>query len=172
MLVRREQFLEVGGFNESLETSEDYELCVRLRGKGYRIMSDPSVRAVHLAPPKSIKELYKKELWHGKEMVRALSGGNIAISKSLIYAVHLSMCLIGTVISLGLCVANVSCWPLAVFGGLLVASPFVLALRTALKDGAYKELFHMTALYAIYGFARAICLIRLRQNQDRKGSRW
>ncbi len=47
LAVRRECFLEVGGFNESLEVGEDVDLCWRITNKGYVIEYRPSARVLH-----------------------------------------------------------------------------------------------------------------------------
>lgn len=49
MLVRKEAFWEVGGFDEKFFMYwEDVDLCHRLRKAGYRIVLLPSVRATHI----------------------------------------------------------------------------------------------------------------------------
>jgi len=69
MLVRRTSFEAVGGFAPSLETSEDVDFCSRLRKRGYRIFLDPEISAVHHGAPAGVREMFKRELWHGKTMV-------------------------------------------------------------------------------------------------------
>jgi GT2 family glycosyltransferase len=49
MMLRREVFEEVGGFNEEyLLCGSDVMLCLRIRSLGYRILYDPFVRLEHL----------------------------------------------------------------------------------------------------------------------------
>jgi mycofactocin system glycosyltransferase len=47
LLVRREGFLETGGFNESLVVGEDVDLCWRIRRQGFHIDYLPSGRVLH-----------------------------------------------------------------------------------------------------------------------------
>jgi cellulose synthase/poly-beta-1,6-N-acetylglucosamine synthase-like glycosyltransferase len=48
MMVRREVFQEVGGFNENLAYSfNDVDLCLRLRQKGYSIIYTPDAELYH-----------------------------------------------------------------------------------------------------------------------------
>ena len=46
LLVRREVFLSVGGFNETLETAEDVDLCYRLGSQGV-IVWNSGMEAIH-----------------------------------------------------------------------------------------------------------------------------
>src|SRR5207237_2176262 len=47
LAVRAEAFRRVQGFDPTLETCEDVDLCQRLRAAGYRVMSDHRLRSVH-----------------------------------------------------------------------------------------------------------------------------
>jgi GT2 family glycosyltransferase len=48
MLVRREAFADVGGFDATLAIAyNDVDLCLRLRGKGWRIVWTPSAELYH-----------------------------------------------------------------------------------------------------------------------------
>jgi GT2 family glycosyltransferase len=48
MLVRREAFMDVGGFDEALTVAyNDVDLCLRLRQAGWRIVWTPSARLCH-----------------------------------------------------------------------------------------------------------------------------
>ncbi|WP_299028602.1 glycosyltransferase family 2 protein [uncultured Thermanaerothrix sp.] len=48
---RRELFEQVGGFDETLLTNEDYEFNARLRGQGKRVYLDPQIRSEYIARP-------------------------------------------------------------------------------------------------------------------------
>lgn len=65
MIVSKEHFFRVGGFDESLITSEDSNLLIRIRKKGYLTISDPIIKNIHYGNPKTIKQFYKKEVWYG-----------------------------------------------------------------------------------------------------------
>jgi glycosyltransferase involved in cell wall biosynthesis len=64
LLVRKKIFQDVGGFDESLITCEDVDLCYRLATKG-RIVSDERLSVIHLGEAATIKEFVKKESWRG-----------------------------------------------------------------------------------------------------------
>lgn len=66
LFCRRTAFDDVGGFDPTLESGEDAELCQRLRSAGYRIHADHAVRVVHLGNAKSLSEHFGKQRWHGR----------------------------------------------------------------------------------------------------------
>lgn len=48
ILVRRQAFLEVSGFSEDYEMyCEDFDLCLKLRQKGWKVFYTPYAKAVH-----------------------------------------------------------------------------------------------------------------------------
>jgi glycosyltransferase involved in cell wall biosynthesis len=64
MFVRRVEFENVSGFDETMVTCEDYDLCLRLRESG-RIVSDPEIVATHHGESASLTHFFKKEYWRG-----------------------------------------------------------------------------------------------------------
>jgi glycosyltransferase involved in cell wall biosynthesis len=68
LAVRRYVFNAVRGFDESLVTGEDAEFGWRISGRGYRLLEDPAVAAVHLGNPKTLTGFYRKERWRGLGM--------------------------------------------------------------------------------------------------------
>jgi len=65
---RRAAFEAVGGYDESLETGEDAELCLRLVKNGGTIWHSKRIEAKHLGNPKSLRGFYGKQRWHGLGM--------------------------------------------------------------------------------------------------------
>src|SRR5262249_26721652 len=75
LAVRADAFREVSGFDTTLETCEDVDLCQRLRAAGYRVLSDDRLRSVHLGDPATLAALFRSELWRGRDNLRlALRG--------------------------------------------------------------------------------------------------
>ena len=66
LLIKRAAFEAICGFDETLETDEDVELCHRLKKNGYQLFLDPEIKCTHLGYPKNIIGMFKRELWHGK----------------------------------------------------------------------------------------------------------
>ncbi|MFW9929299.1 MAG: glycosyltransferase, partial [Candidatus Thorarchaeota archaeon] len=72
MIVHKNLFEKIGGFNEQLTTGEDEKFCEDVRYEGGIILKEPSFKAVHHGYPKSIGSFFKREKWHGLGMKRHL----------------------------------------------------------------------------------------------------
>ncbi|MBI1875759.1 MAG: glycosyltransferase [Acidobacteria bacterium] len=70
LAIRRDVFERAGGFDVSLETCEDVELCQRIRALGFRILNDDRLRNVHLGDPATLGHLFRGELWRGRDNLR------------------------------------------------------------------------------------------------------
>src|SRR3989304_7761914 len=70
---RREWLERVGGYDESLQTNEDYELNVRLRRAGGKIWFDPSIRSVYYARSDLAqlwRQYYRYGFWKARMLLR------------------------------------------------------------------------------------------------------
>jgi glycosyltransferase involved in cell wall biosynthesis len=65
LFISKKFFEEIGGFDESLITGEDYSLCEKATEKGGMITIDKELRVVHLGNPKTIRDFVLREIWHG-----------------------------------------------------------------------------------------------------------
>jgi hypothetical protein len=70
VMVRRSAALEIDGFDETLDTSEDFVFCNRLRQRGYEILSDPALASTHFGDPQTLRDLFKSERWRGRDTLR------------------------------------------------------------------------------------------------------
>lgn len=99
MIILKKYFYILGGFNEKIETGEDYELCKRASKQGARIINNQKLNVVHMRYPKTIKDFFKREMWHGKGDFSSLN--RIFTSKvpllSFVVSVGLVMSIIATV---------------------------------------------------------------------------
>lgn len=64
MMVRRTVFEEVRGFDEELANFDDYDFCLRLRERGYKIIYTPYAKALHLESITRPHILASKMLYH------------------------------------------------------------------------------------------------------------
>lgn len=71
LFISRSFFNDLGGFDESLSSGEDYELCSRASSL-VRIIADNKIRVVHLGNPKTVKDFLTREIWHGIGALGAL----------------------------------------------------------------------------------------------------
>jgi glycosyltransferase involved in cell wall biosynthesis len=70
LAVRREAFEAVGGFDTSLETCEDVDLCRKLTAAGGTLLADQRLRNVHYGDPSTLTHVFFGELWRGRDNVR------------------------------------------------------------------------------------------------------
>jgi glycosyltransferase involved in cell wall biosynthesis len=80
LLVRRQTFERVGGFDESLSTCEDCDLGYRMAAIG-RQMVDARAEVVHSGESRSLRELFRREAWRTRgnfrlAWARPFDGGN------------------------------------------------------------------------------------------------
>jgi glycosyltransferase involved in cell wall biosynthesis len=63
LFINRAVFEKISGFNESLITSEDKDLTLRVLKSGYKAISVSDITVIHLGYEKSLMEFLKKEFW-------------------------------------------------------------------------------------------------------------
>ncbi len=97
--ILREAFERIGGFREDLNTGEDAEICQRLTTGGYRIYESPAAGAIHLGNPKSIREFYRRSVWHGLGMFGTVNRRHID-KPTAMTSLHAVATLVGLVIIL------------------------------------------------------------------------
>lgn len=67
IFIRKDTFLDVGGFDESLNSGEDSEITSRLKNKGYSVKIDAKMSIIHLGFPSKIIPFIKRQLWHSAD---------------------------------------------------------------------------------------------------------
>jgi len=96
LLIRRDLFERLGGFDESLETGEDYEFCQRAVQAGAEIVNDPALRVVHHDFPKDLPAFVRREAWHGRGDLRswrAFLNSKVAVGAAVFLFAHLLLLL-------------------------------------------------------------------------------
>lgn len=158
LVIRGSVFRQSGGFDETLQTGEDAELCFRLRSTGHRIWENPKIEAVHLGNPKSLTGFYKKQRWHGLGML-----GTYRISpfdKPLIMT--LGFALSGFLLLVYMVAATLNQIPFyPVMLLLILLAPTMTALFRCHQFDTYTFLPHYLFLYTLYYAARTEALVRI-----------
>lgn len=91
LVVPSETFRDIGGFDETLETGEDYEFCRRAVARGVTILNDPQLEVVHRDFPVNLRSFVRREAWHGRGDLRAWAdflGSKVALASVLFQALH------------------------------------------------------------------------------------
>jgi len=162
LIMRREDFLRLGGFDETIQTNEDYELCERARKAGMQVRAFPRIGVVHLGTAQSLSVFFRKQAWHGTHVVKVFLRDMLKSHnrKAVVFAVWTSLCLLGIVSGAVWAAADRAVWsvPLVAMAGLLLP-PVVLALKQVAGSRQWSDFFPLAALYLTYGLARAKALV-------------
>lgn len=161
LAIARELFMNLGGFDETIVTSEDTEFCERAAASSVPILAVPSLSVVHLGTPQTLAGFYRKQSWHGINVHRVFLRDMLHSKsrKAMLFAVY--MLIASAVFVAGACAGAISgraAEALAGAAGLLMA-PAVLALLACRERKHWSQLLPLTVLYAAYGMARALCLL-------------
>ncbi len=89
LVVRRDAFDTIGGFDVTLESCEDVDLCARLRASGWRLLNVPAMRTVHYGDPPTLRRLFWSELWRGRDNLRVGLRAPWSIKNTLSMAIPL-----------------------------------------------------------------------------------
>lgn len=162
LVVTREAFDAVGGFNERLVTGEDAELCQRLARFGCRPFASRGIRVAHLGNPKTLKGFYSRNVWHSLGMFGA-ARSSLLDRPTIMMFVHLLLTASALLAPF--------VFPLTIRGSLtaLLASQIVVPLTTVayrlVSKGAgitwrnaAPELTRALLLYWLYYWARVRAL--------------
>jgi len=98
ILTSKSAFANIGGFDESLTTGEDYDFCLRAIANNeinYHINS--GFVAVHLGFPKDLKNFYRRERWHGKGDVQNITSA--LKSKVVLISLFYLFCYVAIIVS-------------------------------------------------------------------------
>lgn len=166
-VIRRQVFLDVGGFDPSMVTTEDAELGLRLNHNGFKLYEAHRVRAVHLRADKSLRVFFRKTAWRSLGMFGLLK--NTWISKPVVITfAHLILCLAAVttifLVHLPLTVRLV----VAVL--LFNIAPTISVLYRGLQMKHFYAPLRAILLYHVYFLARfyAMCQLMIRRFSTRR----
>lgn len=157
LTLGRTLFESVGGFDETLETQEDVELCVRLREAGCRLWESHRLAVTHLDNPESLKGFWRKEAWRARGAF-GVRGFWKASRPTL--AMYLHVALIG--LGLGQLVAAPWSGTIRFLTLLLLwfAVPIGSVVYRSWRNRKVYRPFCAIALYQTYYLARLAALVR------------
>ena len=162
LFVSRAGFDRLGGFQTSLETSEDVELCRRAHQQhGFAVIAWPQLAVFHYGTPQTLAAFYRQNRWHGKHVLRAFlqlpsprTGALLGLSLYMLLAFWCGL----FAFLAGLLRAN---WLLAGTALLpLLLPPVTLALVRGVSGRKPALVPALSLLYLVYLLARAAALVQ------------
>lgn len=73
LICSRKTFDLIGGFDSNLRTGEDVDFCRRASNHGIEIRANGNFKVFHEGYPKTLKEFFMREKWHGTGDLQSLS---------------------------------------------------------------------------------------------------
>lgn len=150
LIVRREVFDNLGGFDEALISDEDCDFGERLNVAGYRMLEDPSIRVIHLDNPTTLKAFYLREEWHATSALvgQSLKTLDRPTMMSILFGISVLLSFI-FVISSVLVGINLLWFVL-----LIMFVPLFTAIYRAYQFKAYRYIPGLTFLWLIFYLVR------------------
>ena len=169
MIIKKDIFLKVNGFNTSLETGEDVDICYRLKEKGYKIFNDPQIISTHYGSPATINEMFLREIWHGKTMLNIFLNEFPRNWRVVLFSFVFLINLVGIVLGV-FAVFMFSSYSLLLLG---ILSIFSVNLFLTIKDWLKFKCNFLKLFFfiMIYGTARAFSLLNSFFNNQRFSSK-
>ena len=165
LIMRREDFLRLGGFDESIQTNEDYELCERARAAGMRVRAFPEIGVVHLGTAQSLRVFFRKQAWHGTHVIKVFLRDVLKSHnrKAVFFAAYTFLCLAAALLGAVWMLGWHGPWLLPVAAvAALCLPPAALSARQVLTSKSWLDFFPLFILYLTYGIARAKALLSVK----------
>lgn len=158
LVIPAETFREIGGFDETLASGEDFELAQRARAK-IPVISDDRIRVVHLGNPKTLRRFVQREIWHG--LGALASARHDWRDKPLIGTIVFALSTLGALVGAVAAAAGRG-WNIltASAGVLLLLLVATVEYRTRFRHGIGLRL-QLIVLYTLFYLGRSIALVRL-----------
>lgn len=161
LIVRRNTFVKIKGFNEELETAEDVDLCYRL-GQHGTILNVPAMQAIHWGEARDLRSFWRKEVWRGMGNLRGIFSHGFRWDEfpSVAYPFYIWCCAILAVagVFIDLWYRQFMLAPLSFIS--LGLPALLLGMNTAHCAKQSASILKLFLLYLVYGFARAYALVK------------
>lgn len=152
LIIAKKHFELLDGFDETFETGEDYEISMRARSRGFKIVDDVLLEAIHEGYPQNLKEFFLREFWHGKgdaQSFFSMVQSKVAVISILFLSLHIFLFYFGFLKRD------------MYFSGAVFLSIFLLVVAVTLtkyKKQRISVILTNMVLYYVYFWARAFSL--------------
>jgi glycosyltransferase involved in cell wall biosynthesis len=165
MAVRRQAFDALGGFDTTLETCEDVDLCHRIRARGLSILSDDRLKNIHYGDPRTLREVFSSERWRGRDNIRVSFRRPIAwasVPSAIIPLCHVALLAVVLIGLLGAPVigrAGLLIAAAAIAGCFFATVPRVVRAAWREKRVRFGRLLQTFAVACAYDVGRALAVV-------------
>jgi glycosyltransferase involved in cell wall biosynthesis len=162
LLVSRRNFFKIGGFDDQLQTSEDCDFSSRAKGLGMTLEGFESISVVHLGCPETVRDFFRREIWHGTSATRVFFRNIVRFQngKAVLFAIYMLACLVGIILGSGHAIVYHKYDVLSVSVSLALLAPLFLGSMAMRVEPNWADFIRLSALYLLYGVARALSLLR------------
>ena len=169
LFIARIDFDRIGGFAESLQTSEDVELCLRAKTFGLKVIAYPPLGVIHEGTARTLTHFYRQNRWHGTHVVRMFlknlpSTRNLPLVALSVYILILFwITVLSAFIALPIHRPLLPIVPLV----LLLLPALLLALWKSYNSGYLRDSPPLFVLYMTYLLSRAASLLHMSSRDHR-----
>lgn len=160
LFVRKNRFLEINGFDETLVTCEDVDFSYRVQKYG-KIISDAGIIVIHLGEAATVKEFIKKEIWRGAGNLDGLKRHGFSFKELPSLAIPIYFGFLIPLVFIIFIISGESLWFLISL--ILYLLPSIGAFYKLRKRKALlKERLSLVILLQFYFFSRALAVFKPR----------
>jgi hypothetical protein len=167
----RAAFDRVGGFDTTLETCEDVDLCRKLRADGWQLVADPRLHNIHYGDPRTLRHVFFGELWRGRDNVRVSLRAPRTWRTLVSAAIPVFNLLALALVIVGAVSGTAMGWTVAALGALSVLVLMLLRASVMLGGAPARDFLRAFAVAAAYELGRALALTaRVGYGRRRRGA--
>jgi hypothetical protein len=169
LVVKRQTFDQLHGFDEVLSAAEDDDFSRRVRELGLRLVSAPACSVVHHGYPKTLYGIARRQFWHGSNQLES-SGG---ITDLMLLFTHLFLAGEVLLVCGVLFGSGTVFWGLALMLAVVGATSANRVRKHGYGRGSPTEFLQVCLVVGAYFAGRSIGLVNnyIRNIKGRLGSR-
>ena len=156
-------FQQIGGFDESLQTNEDCDLCQKVRNAGLKILACDAVSVVHLGTPQTLVGFFQRERWHGRHVFKVFLRDlwKLQNGKAVLFAVFTLLALATMLAGVVAAIYGNARTLMWIPGMAWLASSFALSAWYTRHSRTWDQVPALAVLFMAWGLARASALLDL-----------
>jgi len=104
-IARTSLLREAGGFDETLVSGEDDDMSNRILSRGLALVSASDCHIVHHGYPRTWRDAFKKEIWHGRHHIEVRSEFDLTLILTFVFlaaSIALPALLVGVLLTHGM----------------------------------------------------------------------